>query len=86
MQAAANLASKMAYAFDIISLPEASASNAARRDSVSSEMSNKPGGQRRKSALKSARAAARAQLKAEGPDANADDIRIAKHPSSKSEP
>ena len=60
-----------------INLPEVSS---ARRNSVPD--TNKGG--RRKSALKSARAAAKAQLKAEGSAANADDIRIAKQPSSKS--
>ena len=41
---------------------------------------NKTG--RRKSALKSARAAAKAQLKMEGEAANEDDIRVAKPPGS----
>ena len=59
-----------------INLPEASP---ARRDSVA--VADTSRGALARARVRSARAAAKAQLKAEGSGANADDIRIAKQPS-----
>lgn len=69
LQAAANLADKMGMTLSI-SLPKPTV--APNRDSIPDTTKN-----RRQSALKSARAAGKAQLKADGAMADQDDIRIA---------
>jgi len=73
LQSASNLAEKLEYSLTI-SLPEPKASKS-RRGSSTSEISTKPLGKRRSAALKSAKAAVKAQY-GDGKDPDKDDIRV----------